>query len=117
MTEAKHTADEILELNRLSMELLLALKDMASGWRYIRQTHGDLPGVGWDRAQSKAEDAIAHAEAWIDRKRLAEERAEMRELLRLAAEVIDDSLEERAPRHSLGSLYGLIQFALKETKR
>jgi hypothetical protein len=31
-----------------------ALRDMLSGWIYIRQTHGDLYGVGWDRAQDKA---------------------------------------------------------------
>lgn len=35
-----------------------ALRDMLSGWRYIRQTHGDLYGVGWDRAQQKAEAAL-----------------------------------------------------------
>lgn len=35
-----------------------ALEDITSGWRYIREVHGDLYGVGWDRAQSKAEDAI-----------------------------------------------------------
>lgn len=40
-------------------ELLEALRDMLSGWRYIRETHGDLYGVGWDRAQAKAEGAIA----------------------------------------------------------
>lgn len=42
-------------------ELLEALRDMLSGWRYIRETHGDLYGVGWDRAQGKAEGAIAKA--------------------------------------------------------
>ena len=35
-----------------------ALKDMLSGWKYIRETHGDLYGVGWDRAQLKAEQAL-----------------------------------------------------------
>jgi flagellar biosynthesis chaperone FliJ len=35
-----------------------ALRDMLSGWRYIRKTHGDLYGVGWDRAQNKAEQAL-----------------------------------------------------------
>jgi hypothetical protein len=35
-----------------------ALTDMLAGWKYIRQTHGDLYGVGWDRAQKKAEDAL-----------------------------------------------------------
>ena len=43
-------------------ELLDALKDMHGGWKYIRETHGDLYGVGWDRAQKKAEAAIAKAE-------------------------------------------------------
>lgn len=35
-----------------------ALEDMLNGWKYIRSTHGDLYGVGWDRAQKKAEDAL-----------------------------------------------------------
>jgi len=38
-----------------------ALKDMLSGWRYIRQDpkHIDIYGVGWDRAQHGAEAALA----------------------------------------------------------
>ena len=45
-------------------DLLAALKDMLSGWRYIRQdaAHQCIYGVGWDRAQSAAEAAIAKAE-------------------------------------------------------
>jgi hypothetical protein len=39
-----------------------ALTDMLSGWRYIRETHGDLYGVGWDRAQEKAIAALAAQE-------------------------------------------------------
>ena len=35
-----------------------ALRNMLSGWKYIRSVHGDLYGVGWDRAQSKAETAL-----------------------------------------------------------
>jgi hypothetical protein len=35
-----------------------ALRDMNEGWKYIRSTHGDLYGVGWDRAQSKADSAL-----------------------------------------------------------
>jgi hypothetical protein len=42
-------------------DLLEALTDMLSGWRYIRATHGDLYGVGWDRAEEKANAAIAKA--------------------------------------------------------
>lgn len=42
-------------------ELLEAIQDMLSGWKYIRQTHGDLYGVGWDRAEQKATEAIAKA--------------------------------------------------------
>jgi|694.fasta_scaffold85900_7 hypothetical protein len=38
-----------------------ALRDMLSGWRYIRQVHGDLYGVGWDRSQIKAEKALEGA--------------------------------------------------------
>jgi hypothetical protein len=36
-----------------------ALQDMLAGWRYIRETHGDLYGVEWGRAQQKAEAALA----------------------------------------------------------
>ncbi len=28
-----------------------AAKDALAGWRYIRQNHGDLYGVGWDRVE------------------------------------------------------------------
>lgn len=42
-------------------DLLAALEDMLSGWRYIRETHGDLYGVGWDRAENAARAAIAKA--------------------------------------------------------
>ena len=38
-----------------------ALDDMLSGWKYIRESHGDLYGVGWDRAESKAVVALAAA--------------------------------------------------------
>ena len=42
-------------------ELLEALQDMLSGWEYIRHTHGDLYGVGWDRSENKAVLAINKA--------------------------------------------------------
>ena len=35
-----------------------ALTDMLSGWRYIRDTYGDLAGVGWDRVEQKARKAL-----------------------------------------------------------
>jgi hypothetical protein len=41
--------------------LVDALEDMFNGWRYIRETHGDLYGVGWDRAEDKARAALAAA--------------------------------------------------------
>lgn len=42
-------------------ELLAALEDMLFEWRYILASHGDLYGVGWDRAQFAAESSIAKA--------------------------------------------------------
>ena len=42
-------------------QLVAALEDLLSGWRYIRETHGDLYGVGWDRAEEKAAAALAAA--------------------------------------------------------
>lgn len=47
-------------------ELLDALEDMLSGWRYIREVHGDLYGVSWDRAESAASAAIAKAKGEIN---------------------------------------------------
>lgn len=50
------------EISRLTSErdaLREALRDMNAGWKYIRQSHGDLYGVGWDRAQGKADAALA----------------------------------------------------------
>lgn len=35
-----------------------ALKDALSGWRYVRQVHGDLYGVGWDRVETKLVAAL-----------------------------------------------------------
>ena len=35
-----------------------ALTDMLSGWRYIRETYGDLAGVGWDRVEQKSSNAL-----------------------------------------------------------
>ena len=45
----------------VNKELVAALADLLSGWRYIRTYHGDLSGVGWDRAQQRAEAALAKA--------------------------------------------------------
>lgn len=39
-------------------ELIDAMEDMLAGWRYIRRNHGDLYGVGWDRAEGKMERAL-----------------------------------------------------------
>ena len=35
-----------------------ALTDALAGWRYIRETHGELYGVGWERVESKLLAAI-----------------------------------------------------------
>lgn len=40
-----------------------ALGDLLSGWRYIRGYHGDLYGVGWDRAERGGDAAIAAIDA------------------------------------------------------
>jgi len=55
--------EEIANANLIAAapELLEALQDMLSGWEYIRANHGDLYGVGWDRAQNKATSAINKA--------------------------------------------------------
>ena len=38
------------------------INDALSGWRYIRESHGDLYGVGWGRVQAKLE--AAKGEKW-----------------------------------------------------
>lgn len=62
VVDAPLIAEANAKLLAAAPELLEALQDMLSGWRYIRESHGDLYGVGWDRAQEKAESAIAKAE-------------------------------------------------------
>jgi hypothetical protein len=49
---------ELITVTEQRDEAREALRDMLSGWRYIRQVHGDLYGVGWDRSQTKAEKAL-----------------------------------------------------------
>ena len=46
------------ELVRAARAALAALEDILNGWKYIRRSHGDLYGVGWDRAESKAATSI-----------------------------------------------------------
>lgn len=42
-------------------DLESALRDMLAGWKYIREFHGDLYGVGWDRCEKAAEAALKRA--------------------------------------------------------
>jgi len=53
MTDLRQAA-----LQQAAEMALGALEDMNCGWKYIRESHGDLYGVGWDRAQGKTDDAI-----------------------------------------------------------
>lgn len=39
-------------------ELHLTLCDALSGWQYIREQHGDLYGVGWDRVEDRLKAQI-----------------------------------------------------------
>jgi hypothetical protein len=45
----------------LTDEVKDVLMDALSGWKYIRQCHGDLYGVGWDRVQEKIEAILRKA--------------------------------------------------------
>lgn len=51
--------ERIEQLERVLAQARAALEDMNNGWKYIRCSHGDLYGVGWDRAQDKADASIA----------------------------------------------------------
>lgn len=53
--------DENANLISAAPDLIEALQDMLSGWKYIRAQHGDLYGVGWERSEQKAIAAIAKA--------------------------------------------------------
>ena len=48
-------------VKELTDEVKDALMDALSGWKYIRQCHGDLYGVGWDRVQDKLEAILRKA--------------------------------------------------------
>ena len=48
-------------------KLVEALKDALSGWKYIREVHGDLYGVGWERVEKRLANAIALGEAELRR--------------------------------------------------
>lgn len=50
--------DELARLKEVNELLARAVEDLLNGWKYIRSTHGDLYGVGWDRAQDKADAAL-----------------------------------------------------------
>lgn len=55
------TAEANAHLIAAAPDLVDALADILSGWQYIRRNHGDLYGVGWDRAEEKAVAALAKA--------------------------------------------------------
>lgn len=50
-------------MNNPITQAIEALEDITAGWKYIRSMHGDLYGVGWDRAQGKAEAALTSLRA------------------------------------------------------
>jgi hypothetical protein len=52
--EEKNRAWNIAEVDELHQTLCDAL----AGWRYIRETHGDLYGVGWDRVERRLDAQI-----------------------------------------------------------
>lgn len=35
-----------------------AIRDALAGWRYLRECHGDLYGVGWKRVEKKLAGAL-----------------------------------------------------------
>jgi hypothetical protein len=51
-------ASGILGLTRERDELREATTDALAGWRYIREHHGDLYGVGWDRVEQSLSAAL-----------------------------------------------------------
>lgn len=53
-----YAIEKIEQLRADNERLREAMTDMLGGWRYIRETYGDLAGVGWDRVESKAQEAL-----------------------------------------------------------
>lgn len=73
--------------------VLDALHDAYSGWRYIRSTHGELYGVGWDRVEKKLQEAhdayvssLANPSTILS---LIERVEAMEDALRAASEVVN----------------------------
>lgn len=54
--------EQLVHIMRTLME---SHSDMLSGWRYIREEHGDLHGVGWDRCEQSAVVSITLAKQWL----------------------------------------------------
>jgi hypothetical protein len=52
---SNHLRDAADEIERLRNAAIDAL----AGWKYIREHHGDLYGVGWDRVQTALEASLA----------------------------------------------------------
>lgn len=61
-----NAAEIVSELHDHVDELVLALKDCSSGLRYIRQEHGELYGVGFDRAIGAADKALKRYKEKVD---------------------------------------------------
>jgi hypothetical protein len=49
-------------VKELTDEVKDTLMDVLSGWKYIRECHGDLYGVGWDRVEEKLEAILRKAQ-------------------------------------------------------
>lgn len=65
MAASDRAAEAVAERDKykaLAGELAKALRDMHGGWKYIRDVHGDLYGVGWDRCDESAAAALAKYE-------------------------------------------------------
>ena len=62
LARIKADRKRIESLTKQRDDLVEACRDALGGWRYIRQSHGDLYGVGWDRVEQKLEAALAAVE-------------------------------------------------------
>lgn len=51
--------------NRVIVNLVDALRDARSGMRCIRQTHGDLYGIGFDRVEKRSTEALRDLESCL----------------------------------------------------
>jgi len=80
--------------------------------RAVYSENAELAAASFNEEKAIRDATEIIHELMVERDRLAGQVKTLLELLRLSKDIVDDSLEERAPRHSLGNLSARIRTAL-----